>query len=76
MHAAKALGRVGLREDVGTLTALLSDREWWVRYRSAQVLTGLPFIGADDISRLTEQSTDRFASDMLRQVMAERALPA
>lgn len=76
MHAAKALGRVGRREDVAALTLLLSDREWWVRYRSAQVIAALPFLKLDEMRRMAEESTDRFASDMLRQVMAEGAMAA
>ncbi|QYF92478.1 HEAT repeat domain-containing protein [Massilia sp. PAMC28688] len=76
MHAAKALGRVGRREDVAALTQLLSDREWWVRYRSAQVIAGLPFVQPDDMRQLAQAATDRFAGDMLRQVMAEGAMAA
>lgn len=76
MHAAKALGRVGRREDVAALTVLLSDREWWVRNRSAQVIAALPFVGAADMHRLADTTTDRFAGDILRQVMAESAMAA
>lgn len=74
MHAAKALGRVGRREDVPALVALLSDREWWVRYRTAQVLAGLPFLQAGEVRRIAQDSSDRFAGDMLRQVMAETGM--
>ncbi len=74
MHAAKALGRVGRREDVPALMQLLSDREWWVRYRTAQVLAGLPFLKATDVQQIAHESTDRFAADMLRQVMAESGM--
>lgn len=73
MHAAKALGRVGRRVDVAALTLLLSDREWWVRYRSAQVIASLPFVRKDEMRQLADSATDRFAADMLRQVMAEGA---
>lgn len=76
MHAAKALGRVGRRDDVAMLTSLLSDREWWVRYRTAQVMAGLPFLSADDLRRIAAESSDRFVGDMLRQVMAETAMAA
>lgn len=76
MHAAKALGRVGRREDVPALMALLADREWWVRYRTAQVLAGLPFLKADDMQQIARDATDPFASDMLRKVMAESGMVA
>lgn len=74
MHAAKALGRVGRREDVDELVKLLSDREWWVRYRSAQVLAGLPFLQPDDLARIAASNQDRYAGDMLRQVGAEQEM--
>lgn len=76
MHAAKALGRVGLREDVPALTVLLSDSEWWVRYRSAQVLAAMPFLKREELQRIAMGTRDRFAGDILRQVMAEAALAA
>lgn len=74
MHAAKALGRVGRREDVPALMQLLSDREWWVRYRSAQVLAALPFLKEGEVRQIALESSDRFAADMLRQVMAESGM--
>jgi hypothetical protein len=74
MHAAKALGRVGRREDVDELVKLLSDREWWVRYRTAQVLAGLPFLKSEDLARIARDNPDRYAGDMLRQVGAEQEL--
>ncbi len=61
---------------MAALTLLLSDREWWVRYRSAQVIASLPFIKQGEMRALADNSTDRFAGDMLRQVMAESALTA
>lgn len=72
MNAAKAFGRVGRHEDVPALTCLLSDREWWVRYRSAQVLAGLPFLRRDELQNIASSVKDPYASDMLRQVLAER----
>ncbi len=71
MHAAKAVGRLGQRGDIAALLKLLSDREWWVRYRTAQALATMPFLSADDVRQLAQHATDRFAGDMLRQVLAE-----
>ncbi len=76
MHAAKALGRVGRREDVPALTVLLSDSEWWVRYRSAQVLASMPFLKSEELRSISMSTRDRFANDILRQVMAEAKLAA
>lgn len=71
--AARALGRLGAREDVATLTALLGDPSWWVRYRAAQALVALPFLTEADIRQVRSGHADRFAADILDQVLAEGA---
>jgi hypothetical protein len=71
VQAAKALGRIGGRADAERLAALLSDREWWVRYRAAQAVVELPWLGQDGLRALQDALTDRFAADMLAQVVAE-----
>jgi hypothetical protein len=72
VQAAKALGRIGGREDVERLAALLADREWWVRYRAAQALLDLPWMGASELDALQASLTDRFAADILAQALAEQ----
>ena len=72
VQAAKALGRIGERADVERLAALLSDREWWVRYRAAQALVALPWLKRADLDALRAALDDRYAADMLAQVMAEQ----
>ncbi|QNP41868.1 HEAT repeat domain-containing protein [Lysobacter solisilvae (ex Woo and Kim 2020)] len=72
MHAASALGRLGVREDEQRLLPLLADTQWWVRYRAAQALSRLPGIEAEDMQRVRAAQTDRFACDVLDQVIAER----
>lgn len=74
VQVAKALGRIGGREDVALLVQLLNDAEWWVRYRAAQALADLPFLGRGGLDRLRAEATDRYAADMLTQVMAEREM--
>ncbi len=69
--AAKMLGRMGDKTDAERLLALLSDSEWWVRYRAAKALLGLPSLQHADIVAYSEHLADRFARDMLLQVMAE-----
>ncbi len=71
--AAKALGRIGDASDVDRLTALLADREWWVRYRAAQALVELPWLGRAELDALHASLTDRFAADILGQVLSERS---
>jgi len=74
VHSAKALGRVGLREDVASLCSLLSDYEWWVRYRAAEALVQMPFVNSAELARIKGKLVDQFASDMLDQVVAEQRL--
>lgn len=74
LQAAKAIGRVGREEHLSLLEILLGDREWWVRYRAAQAIVSLPFLGPNQLRRLVEQQTDRYAADMLRQAIAEVGL--
>jgi hypothetical protein len=71
MQAAKVLGRLGEREHVGLLERLLEDREWWVRYRAAQALVALPFLGPNALRRIQRRQTDRYAVDILDQAFAE-----
>lgn len=72
LQAAKALGRIGDRTDIERLRQMLGDRQWWVRYRAAQVLVGMPFMHPGETEALIAGATDRFVADMLRQVLAER----
>jgi len=74
MQAAKVLGRVGQEEHLGLLESLLDDPEWWVRYRAAQSITSLPFLGPNQLRQLRRRQKDRFAADILQQTMAEVGL--
>ncbi|WP_078030800.1 HEAT repeat domain-containing protein [Massilia sp. KIM] len=71
VQAARALGRIGAREDVPRLVALLADPQWWVRYRAAQALRELPALSRADLEAVRAGLTDRYAADMLQQVLAE-----
>lgn len=74
--AAQALGRIGSAADQNRLIDLMGDANWWVRYRAAQSLVGMPRVQADDVVQLRRLVSDRYARDMLDQVMAERNLAA
>lgn len=71
-YAALALGRLGNADDRRYLLALLTDREWWVRYRAAQALTRLPGFDPAAGDALLASLGDRYARDMVAQVLAER----
>jgi len=72
VHAAAALGRMGSDVDRQRLVRLLEDPQWWVRYRAAQALSQLPFVTTDQLRQILAEQTDRYARDMLKQVIAER----
>ena len=72
MHAAAALGRMGLPGDEQRLLPLLADAQWWVRYRAAQALSRLPHIDGSALQGIRAGQSDRFACDVLEQVLAER----
>ncbi len=74
LHVATVLGRMGLQEDVAILIKLMSDKEWWVRYRSAQSLAQMPFIDADDLKNIHDNLQDRYARDILQQVISEQEM--
>lgn len=74
--AAQALGRIGTGEDQNLLLGLMADANWWVRYRAAQSLVGMPGVVADDMVQLRRIISDPFARDMLDQVLSERGLVA
>lgn len=73
VQTAKVLGRIGDRTDVARLASMLGDHEWWVRYRAAQALIALPFFSRSEFDALHSSTLDRFARDMLEQVLAEKA---
>jgi len=65
------LARMGDASDLPLLTQLLMDSQWWVRYRAAQALVGLPFIDRETLKTIIAALPDRYARDMAQQVFAE-----
>jgi HEAT repeat protein len=74
VQAARAMGRIGAPEDIGRLEPLLADREWWVRYRAAQAAVELANLYGMPLDQVRAHLSDRFAADMLSQVLAEKGL--
>lgn len=74
MQTANLLRRSGRREDYQVLEPLISDTEWWVRYRAAQAIAALPFLGPNALRKLRDRQRDPFARDILTQSMAELGL--
>jgi hypothetical protein len=74
-NLATAFGALGGPEDAGLLVELMGDRVWWVRYRAAQALVKLRGITPQRLHAIRSSLTDRFARDMLDQVLAEERAP-
>jgi len=72
MHAANAIGRFGGPDEIPELVLLLKDKEWWVRYRSAQALVSLPCTTKNVLTNIYKNMDDRYGKDILRQVITER----
>lgn len=71
VQAVNVLGRLGAADDYRFLLPLLSDKEWWVRYRTAKAMCALPGIEMARIKSLSTKHDDAFARDMLVHVLAE-----
>lgn len=71
VQAARALGRLGEASDVAVLTRLLSDPQWWVRYRAAGALSQLPFLSRSELRSVLAELQDRYAREISTQVFAE-----
>lgn len=72
--AAQALGQMGMADERGRLEKLMSDGNWWVRYRAAQAQLKLPGTDAAAVVALRGRLGDRFARDALDHACAELAL--
>ncbi len=74
MQAAATLGNLGVPGDETLLVGLLSDQQWWVRYRAAQALLKLSFITTEDARRIQQAQTDSYARDIIDHVLAEQTI--
>lgn len=71
VQAANALGALGDDSHIPLLTALLDDPHWWVRYRAAQALALVAERYGADLTQIAQDREDRFAREVLTQVIAE-----
>lgn len=71
VSAVRTLGKIGEKRDCSMLIELLGDRNWWVRYHAARSLLELPFSAVEDLEKIRDSHPDRYAADMLSQVIAE-----
>jgi hypothetical protein len=71
VQAVNVIGRLGAASDYALLVPLLSDPEWWVRYRAARAVCALPGVELSSLRLLSVRHADAFARDMLTHVLAE-----
>ncbi|MEO8224934.1 MAG: HEAT repeat domain-containing protein [Gammaproteobacteria bacterium] len=74
MQAVVTLGRLGVPGDEERLERVLSDKQWWVRYRAAQALLKLAFVSTDGLRRIQATQTDHYARDIIEHVLAEQMM--
>jgi hypothetical protein len=74
MQAATTLGRLGIPGDEQRLVGMLSDTQWWVRYRAAGGLLNLSFVGTERLRQIQRTLSDAYARDIITHVLAELAL--
>jgi hypothetical protein len=65
LHAVSTLGKIGVADDVPLLVGRLADDEWWVRYRAAEALAGLPCVGLPQLQQIQTDHADPLVRDML-----------
>ena len=70
-QVARALGFIGETDEQPVLTQLLTDAQWWVRYRAAQALLRLPGMNAQRLLACAQTTQDRYALSMAQSVIAE-----
>lgn len=70
-QVAIALGRLGDDSDIERLKILTTDTQWWVRYRAAHALVYFPGIDKQALIESVSHWSDRYAKDMVWQVLAE-----
>ena len=74
-NLAIAYGHLGSLADTETVTLLMCDTVWWVRYRAGQALLKLKGMTTDRLEAIRTHLTDAYARDMLAHVAAEAAIP-
>jgi HEAT repeat protein len=73
-EAAEATGRIGLVGIMARLVALLSDENWWVRFRAGMALAALGEPGTGQLRQVAADNADA-SGRMASLILAEKGLP-
>jgi HEAT repeat protein len=76
LAAIIAIGRMGTTQDESRLIERLSDEHWWVRYRAAEALAGLPYMSPERLCQIDAAQNDPRAKEILVPFLAQGAVPA
>lgn len=71
IQAAKAIGRLGTTRDIRLLVPLLSDPDWWMRYRAARAIVKLSNQNWDALAKLQSELHDQYAKDIILHAYEE-----
>ena len=71
IQAIKAIGRLGKESDIELLVPLLSESDWWLRYRAARAICKLYQLDSESIENLRNSLADKFARDILNHAYEE-----
>jgi len=71
IQAAKAMGHVGIEADIEALKPLLSESEWWLRYRAARAICRLCDLQWEKLEAIRSKLSDKFARDILQHAYEE-----
>lgn len=72
IRAVSALVNIANADDLEALENCLRDSEWWVRYRTAQVIASMPYMTRELMEKIRDRQTDRFAVDILNTILSEK----
>ncbi len=72
IQAAKTLGRIGDLSDIPLIIPLLSDENWWFRYRAAEAIVNLGGKNYTYLQQMLNNEKDPTVSDILRHVLSEK----
>lgn len=67
----QSLGKLHADRHIAILSEGLRDASWWVRFSAAQALWSLGKPGREALTAALNESSDRFARDMSRQILEE-----
>lgn len=71
IQTAKSIGRLGTEEDIPFLLPLLSEDEWWLRYRAARAICKICKLDWETLDKIRTGLTDQFARDIIKHAYEE-----